>query len=672
MPVGTYLSVTVLLLCLLLVNTRTENERLAEDARSELESYFRAMFDVIPDGIILTNAERKITMANPAAESMFGYPAGSLCGVGVDSLMPGTLQPEVARERELLLESRTGKSMGNIWQTEGTRLNGSTFPVEFARSSLTTPHGSFILGVARDVTERSLTEEARARMAAIVESSDDAIIGKDLNGIVSSWNPGAEKIFGYSAAEMIGQPILKVVPSDRVQEEADILEHLGRGESIEHAETKRLTKDGRLIDVAISVSPIRNATGKVIGGSKIARDITTSKHLEQQLHQSQKMEAIGQLTGGVAHDFNNLLGVVIGNLDLIERAVAGNEPIVNRVQNAQRAALRGADLTRRMLSFSSRQPLHATATSVAESAENTIEMTKRALGPEIEVSANLDPSIPLVLVDPSGLENALLNLTINARDAMPKGGSIVISARISDVQASYPSSEAQVLPSGRYVAVSVTDTGEGMSQETLERAFEPFFTTKPRGKGTGLGLAMVYGFAKQSGGTARIYSEVGHGTTVTLYLPLAAEVTAESQLIAAPKVQSGRGQLVMVVDDEVDLLDVAVAYLEDMGYRVVHAPDGATALAVLDSEPDVALLVTDVIMPGMDGVELARRVRQASPGVKIVYSSGFPADALSQRNGTRIDGPLLNKPYQRSEFAAVIRLAMSGAGAPTSLVSSGA
>jgi PAS domain S-box-containing protein len=665
MPLTTYLSATVLLLGMFLLNLRTETERRAEEARNELEGYFRAIFDASPDAIVVADADRTIVMANPAAERQFGYPAGALNGLPIQAISGAEAAQVADPERELRLGPRESLSAAPVREVVAVRKDGSTFPAELARSVLSTPRGTFVVGIGRDISERKVIDEARARMVAIVESSDDAIIGKDLNGIVSSWNRGAEKIFGYSAVEMIGQSILQVVPRERYDEEADILARIRCGESIEHAETTRVTKDGRLIDVSIRVSPIHDAAGNVIGASKIARDITTSKHLEQQLRQSQKMEAVGQLTGGVAHDFNNLLGVILGNLDLMERGVAGNDALTKRLQNAQRAAIRGADLTRRMLAFSSRQPLMAVPTSVAESAGNMIEMAKRALGPEIEIHANLDPSLPLVLVDPSGLENALLNLAVNARDAMPDGGSILISARIRDVVVSDRPEASDELRAGRYVTLEVSDTGHGMSRETLQRAFEPFFTTKARGKGTGLGLAMVYGFAKQSGGTARVYSEVGHGTTVTLYLPLAQSPSGKAHVAATPKLSHGKGQVVLVVDDEADLLEVAVAYLEEMGYRALHASDGVRALEVLALEPDVDLLVTDVIMPGgMNGVELARKVRQLRPGMRVVYSSGFPSDALSQKNGTRVDGPLIYKPYQRGDFAAVVQRAMASQDEP--------
>jgi CheY-like chemotaxis protein len=257
------------------------------------------------------------------------------------------------------------------------------------------------------------------------------------------------------------------------------------------------------------------------------------------------------------------------------------------------------------------------------------------------------------------LENALLNLAVNARDAMPGGGSLTISTELRDLDDSDSPVQAEALTPGRYARIAVSDTGYGMPPETLERVFEPFFTTKPRGKGTGLGLAMVYGFAKQSGGTVRIYSEVGQGTTVSLYLPLIEGVAAPAHVAAESKSHARAVGTVLVVDDEVDLMEIAVVYLEELGYRALHATDGVRALEVLAREPGIDLLITDVIMPGgMNGVELARKVRQLKPGVKIIYSSGFPSEALAERSGTQVDGPLLYKPYERNEFSAAVRRAM--------------
>lgn len=517
--------------------------------------------------------------------------------------------------------------------------------------------GIFLLNTG--IYQRKKMEGSRIRLSAIVDSSNDAIIGKNLNGVITSWNTAAEKIFGYTSDEMIGQNISRLIPPDRKQEEKQILNKIKQGEKVKHFETIRQRKDGKLIHVSVTVSPIKNADDEIIGASKMVRDVTEKKELEDQLRQSQKMEAIGQLTGGVAHDFNNLLGIILGNLDLLERMLTGNEEGIKRVNTILRAATRGADLTKRLLAFSRLQQLNPAPTSLIESVNNIVEMATRTFGPEIKIVTKLDPSVPLVCVDASALENALLNLIVNARDAMPKGGSITISSQLKKLDKDYAPVQAGEIKPGVYACVSVTDNGQGMSSQIKERAFEPFFTTKPRGKGTGLGLSMVYGFIKQSGGMVRIYSELGYGTEVSFYLPLATAIPLPAKQAIEDEEEPNVSGTVLIVDDEVDLLEIAAAYLKEMGYSVLQATDAISALAIIDRDPDIKLIITDIIMPGgINGIELAKKVRQKNPNIVIIYSSGFSSEGLAERSGNKIDGPLISKPYQRQDFVAAIHLAI--------------
>ncbi|MGA7339349.1 MAG: ATP-binding protein, partial [Terracidiphilus sp.] len=349
-------------------------------------------------------------------------------------------------------------------------------------------------------------------------------------------------------------------------------------------------------------------------------------------------------------------GVVVGNLDLLERMVAWNEAAVMRVQRAQRAAGRGAELTRRLLAFSRKEQLNPEPVAMQDAIREVVELAKRTIGPEIKITTRCDPDLPPVLADAAGLETALLNLALNARDAMPKGGTLNIRALLADLSGNYALVKAGDLKPGKFARITVSDSGHGMPREVVDRAFEPFFTTKPRDKGTGLGLAMVYGFIKQSGGALRLYSEVGYGTTVSLYLPLAGEPVAEAPEELAKPRPDRLGGTALLVDDEADLLDIADEYLAELGYTVIRAGDAAAALAALDRAGEIDLMVTDIIMPGdMNGIELAKKVREMRPGIKVIFTSGFPAEALTERSGKPEGGPLLHKPYLRTEFADMVR-----------------
>jgi PAS domain S-box-containing protein len=407
------------------------------------------------------------------------------------------------------------------------------------------------------------------------------MLTETVEGVITGWNPAAEQLYGFTVEEAVGQPSSLLVPTDRRDELQMIAAQMRRGERIASFETVRMHKDGTRIDVSLTMSPVTTPEGAILGASAIARDITAQKQLREQLRQAQKMEAIGQLTGGVAHDFNNLLGVIMGNLDLLEDTVGAHAGALRRIQTAQRAARRGADLTRHLLAFARRQQLNPEPLVVNAVLTDLFEMLPRTLGPDIQIATQLLADLPAAQIDAAELENALLNLAINARDAMPDGGTLTFATKCVELDTAYPPVKAGEIMAGPYVCIAVSDTGQGMAREVLERVFEPFFTTKPCGKGTGLGLAMVYGFVKQSGGNIRIYSEPGHGTSVHLYLPVAERATTPAHTTteswgAVP----GQGT-VLVVDDEVDLLEVAVTYLEEMGFTVLSAVDGPSALELV-------------------------------------------------------------------------------------------
>ncbi|RXH55133.1 hybrid sensor histidine kinase/response regulator [Granulicella sibirica] len=626
----------------------------------------QAVFDNMREGIFVLDRDHNVVQMNHSAASIFGLSGQTLSNEIAEEIFEvylpdGSLLPRTEWAGAIALEGRFLQNYEVLVRRKDTGLLVAT-EVSLAPIRNEAGETELIVVCHRDVSERRDADHAKARLAAIVESSEDAIIGKDTQGIVTSWNLGAERTFGYTADEMVGQSVRRLIPPELQHEEDLILSRIRDGQTVRHIETRRVKKNGELIDISLTTSPIRDTSGRLIGASKVARDITEKKRLENQLHQSQKLEAVGQLTGGIAHDFNNLLAVILGNLDLLERLVSNDPAALKRVKTAQKASIRGADLTRRLLAFSSDGELQPRPTSLNEAVHTIVELAARGIGADIVVTTHLDASMPSVLVDVSGLENALLNLMVNARDAMPNGGSLHITSELREITDGHASVQAGDLKPGRYAGISVSDSGVGMSHEVLARALEPFFTTKKRGKGTGLGLAMVYGFVKQSGGAVRIYSEPGFGTTVTFFLPLAQQGFEAWQRTVSPMEDVKHTGTVLVVDDEADLVEIAVAYLEEMGCQVHVAADGVAALDVLAQHREIELVITDVVMPGdVNGIELGRRIGLLYPDTRVLYCSGFPADALAERTMS-VNGPLLRKPYQKSEFrTAVNRAFESGA-----------
>ena len=635
--------------------------------RDVAEVRYRGLMEAAPDGMVVVNQDGEIVLLNARAQKQFGYSRDELLGQKVTNIIP-----EGFAERLIADETRTAaealaQQIGTGIELYGRRKDGSEFPIEIMLSPLESAEGILVTAAIRDIAVRKDAEKHLAQMEAryrgLMEAAPDGMVVVNQNGEIVLLNVQAEKQFGYHRDELLGQNVTNIIPegfaarliADALRTTAEALaQQIGTG-----IDLIGRRKDGSNFPIEIMLSPLESSEGTLVTAA--IRDISERKQLARQLYQSQKMEAVGQLTGGIAHDFNNLLGVIIGNLDLLERLVADNEAAIKRVQTAQKAATRGADITRRLLVFSSSEQLKPSVVLLGDSIQNMIELAGHALGAEIKITNHIDASMPPLFVDPAGLESALLNLAMNARDAMPKGGSIIIESKVKNLGSSHLAVHTGDLKAGSYVCVSISDTGAGMSRETLERAFEPFFTTKPRNKGTGLGLAMVYGFVKQSGGAVRAYSELGQGTTISLYLPLTAD-SSQPVPAGAPKPLSAKPSgSVLVVDDEVELIEIAQAYLAEMGFTGYEAIDGASALEMIAQHSEIDLMVTDIVMPGgMNGVELAQRARTLRPGLKIVYSSGFPAEALAEKSLPLIDGPLLHKPYQRAEFATMVRQVMEG------------
>jgi PAS domain S-box-containing protein len=470
-----------------------------------------------------------------------------------------------------------------------------------------------------------------------------------VNRVLEEWyDRPAEEILGRTVADLTGPEVY-----DQIR---PYLEAAVAGKE-QRFELSRTFPDGITRTLANAYVPHFNESGEVQGFFALVRDVTEQKRGEEQLRQAQKMEAVGQLTAGVAHDFNNMLAVTWGNAELLEDELGADNPFLAALF---RGTKRGADLTQRLLAFSRKQVLSPEIVSANNLIAEITGLLRRTLEEHIDIKTVTADGLWNCEVDPAQLENALVNLAINARDAMPDGGKLTIETANARLDDDYAAAQAEVTP-GQYVMLAVTDTGSGMPPEVREQVFEPFFTTKDVGKGTGLGLSMVYGFVKQSDGHVTIYSEEGEGTTIKLYLPRSTEMEVAEKKPATGEVPVARGETVLVVEDDPDLRTLAVTLLGNLGYLVMEAGTAAAALEQLRSPTRVNLLLTDVMLPGgMNGRELATEVEQRVPGIQVLYMSGYTEDAIIHHGRLDADAELLQKPFRRADLARAVRSVLDG------------
>jgi PAS domain S-box-containing protein len=500
------------------------------------------------------------------------------------------------------------------------------------------------------------TEELRktnTQLAALIDASPHAIVCIDAESRVILWNASAEKLFGYTAAQVIGYPYPLVLPKEQ-EEFNDRLRRLSSGEVLRNLASHRRHRDGTSIDTSSSASAFYDAAGSLLGIIFAIEDTRERNAVQNQLRQAQKMEAIGQLTGGLAHDFNNLLGVILGNLDLLAEKFETGDEEKELTEAAIQAALRGAELIRQLLAYARRQPLAPKLTQLSPLLEAAAKLLRRSLGENITLELQILEGIWPVRIDVSQLDSSLLNLAVNARDAMPNGGRLIIEATNVCIDKHAPEWNQEAAP-GDYVLLAISDTGCGMSPEVLARVFEPFYTTKGN-RGSGLGLSMVNGFIDQSGGYSKIYSEPGRGTTIRIYLPRALDGDLSEPDTLYSDMPTGDKEVILVVEDNAGIRDLAMRHLESLGYLTIAAADGVSALAIIKSGALIHLLFTDVVMPrGLDGRALAAAARQLQPGLKILFTSGFTAAAVSASIEDRFGSNLLSKPYRKSDLARRIR-----------------
>jgi PAS domain S-box-containing protein len=623
------------------------------------EGRYRLLVDAISDfAIYMLDPDGMVTSWNSGAERFKGYAPSEIIGQHFSRFYTPEDQERGIPAKALETAQREGKFEAEGWRV---RKDGTRFWAYVVIDPIRQPKGE-ILGYAkitRDLTERRAAEEELRRgqeqFRLLVQGvTDYAICMLDTKGLVSSWNLGAQRIKGYAPGEIIGQHFSRFyTDEDRAagapQEALETARRDGRFEK----EGQRVRKDGTRFWAHVIIDAITNDAGEPIGFAKITRDITERRQAQEKLEktreallQSQKMEAVGQLTGGIAHDFNNLLMAVLGSLELVRKRLPDDGRTRSLLENAVEGARRGVSLTKRMLAFARRQELKQERIDVAELVRGMAELMQRSLGPGIEIETRFPLAALPVIADANQLEMALLNLAVNARDAMPEGGQIIISAREESIFS------ANGLRPGQYIALTITDRGTGMDQATLARAMEPFFTTKGLGRGTGLGLSMVHGFAEQSGGRFTLCSQQGEGTTAEIWLPMAEDVVRPA--VGQPKdeeMHADRGSLVVLaVDDDPLVLLNTVAMLEDFGHEVFSASSGQKALDILRGEDRVDVVITDQAMPHMTGVQLADAIAKDWPDLPVILATGY----AEIREGTAAGLRKLNKPFTQGELAIAL------------------
>ena len=626
------------------------------------EGRYRLLVEAVTDyAIYMLDASGIVTTWNPGAQRFKGYAANEIIGQHFSRFYTEDDRKTGLPSRALETAEREGKFEAEGWRV---RKDGSRFWAYVVIDPIRDRSGQIIgfAKITRDLTERKAAEQVLHRseeqFRLLVQGvSDYAIYLLDLEGNITSWNLGAQRIKGYFANEIIGQHFSRFyTDEDRAAGLPQLALETVRNHGRFEKEAWRVRKDGSRFWAHVIIDPIRDDQGNAIGYAKITRDISERRKAEEELQkarefslQAQKLEAIGQLTGGIAHDFNNLLMAVLGSLELLRKRLSDDPKSIALLENAAQGAQRGTTLTKRMLAFARNYEMKKEAIDIPTLVHGMKELIERSMGPSFNMEIRFPLSLNPVEADANQLELALLNLSLNARDAMADGGDIILAAREENISAGHRSG----LKAGRYIRLSVTDTGEGMDQETLLKATEPFFTTKGVGKGTGLGLSMVHGFAEQSGGRLILHSQKGAGTTAELLLPVAKTSEKAIPATPAPPAKALRPLTILAVDDDALVLMNTVHMLEDLGHTVFEAYSGYEALEILKREDGIDLVVTDQAMPKMTGIELAKIIKREWPDIPVLLATGY-ADRV---RGDDVGLPKLTKPYMQRELAeAIVRM----------------
>ncbi len=643
----------------------------AEEALRESEARYRSLIETSPDAITLTDLEGNLLMANQEAARLLGVDSVEELLSGevnaFDLIAPEDRQRSIANARKILEE---GGVRAEYAEYKVLGMDGGTFPAEMNVSLIRDAEGKpeAFIGVVRDITGRREAEEvirqSEENLATTLDSIGDAVIATDEDGKVVRMNPVAETLTGWKTNEAAGRDlaeIFRVVDEDGELLESPVDGVIREGKVVELAEyTELVSLDGTERQITHSAAPIRGRDGGINGVVLVFRDVTESYKLQKQLQQSQKMEAIGQLAGGIAHDFNNLLTVIQGNADLGLMKTESDSPLRKEFEEIRKTARRAAELTHQILAYSRRLILSPKIIDLNDVIASMDSMLRRIIGEDVILRTVGGEGLWNVKADPTQLEQVIVNLAVNGRDAMPKGGKLTIETANVELDESYAKTHP-VSIAGPYVMLSVSDTGCGMSEEVKKNIFEPFYTTKIEGRGTGLGLSTVYGIVKQSGGYIFVYSELGKGTCFKVYMP---RVMGEAEEIATEEAQDQRlegSETILVVEDEDEVREMTARILEEYGYSTIKAGSGKEALkACKRMKDEIDMLLTDVVMPEMSGGEVAEAICRIFPNVKVLFMSGYAENAIVHHGELKPGTPYINKPFGTVELARKVRRVLDG------------
>ena len=626
--------------------------------RKRAQQWILALLDSAPDAMVVVGEDGRIVLVNSQTERLFGYKRAELLGQPVEVLVPERFWAEHRRHRGKYMEHTQVRPMGMGLELYGLRKDGTEFPVEISLSPQQTEEGVLVSSTIRDVTQRKRVEDALRQSEAAFRGMVEGTYGvyrAAPDGTILMANAALAPMLGYDSEKELVSLNLVTDIFERGEYSSSLFEQPGSRKQFSRHETHWRRKDGKIITVEISGRPVSDDAGNLLYFEVIVEDVSHQRGMEHRLRHIQKMEAIGRLAGGIAHDFNNLLGVITGYSEMLLDKLGSEPKLSALITHVLKATERGSALTRQLLAFSRQQVLEPRVINIQEHFNGIVQLLRRVLGEDIRLNLDAGEQPIRLRADAAQLEQVIMNLVVNARDAMPSGGNLSIEISRAHLDAEYCRHNPDTRP-GSYLLVSVSDTGCGMSPEVLSRVFEPFFTTKESGKGTGLGLATVYGIVKQSGGHITVYSEVSHGTTFKVYLPLTEEAVSQPEMASPGGIVPNGTETILLVEDEDSLRELTHKYLTEKGYSVLVASDSDSAIAAAEkAQHRIDLLLTDVILPGSSGVQLAQRLATKNSQIRVLYISGYTADAIVHHGGHNPNFAFLSKPFSLPTLARKIR-----------------